>query len=41
LEVINNYKEMQRKKPTFKLPVLEKFIEMEKRGELKGYLTVP
>ena len=38
LEVLHTYREMQKQRPTFKLPVMEKFIEMEKRGELKGFL---
>jgi hypothetical protein len=38
LEVIRTYREMQKRKPTFVLPGLEQFIQMDKRGELKNYL---
>lgn len=41
LEVIETYRQMQKKDPTLSLPEIENFIELEKRGELKKYVTSP
>jgi hypothetical protein len=39
LQVIDTYREMQRKNPNLRITEVGKFIEMEKRGELKAYVS--
>ena len=41
LQVIETYRQMQRKNPKLRIADVEKFIEMEKRGELKRYVSHP
>jgi hypothetical protein len=41
LQVIETYKQMQRKNPKLRIADVEKFVEMEKRGELKRYVSHP
>lgn len=40
-ELISTYRRVQMAVPTFNLPEVEKLVEMEKRGELKAYVTSP
>lgn len=40
-EVIQTYRQMQKRDPTLNLPEIENFIELEKRGELKKYVVSP
>ena len=39
LQVIDSYRQIQREKPKFRLEEIEKFIELEKRGQLKAYVS--
>ena len=41
LEVIRVYKEMQKRDPSLKLPAIENFIQLEKKGQLKAYANSP
>jgi hypothetical protein len=41
LEVIETYRQMQKRDPALSLPEIESFIELEKRGELKQYVASP
>jgi hypothetical protein len=40
-EVIETYRRMQKRAPALSLPEIENFIELEKRGALKEYVTSP
>jgi len=40
-EMIEVYKLMKKRNPAVNIPDVEKFVEMEKHGELKKYLAVP
>jgi hypothetical protein len=40
-EVIETYRQMQKKAPALSLPEIESFIDLEKRGELKQYVASP
>ena len=40
-EVLRVYQQMQKADPNFALPELDKFVAMEKRGELKKYVEAP
>ena len=40
-EVIQVYRQMQKRNPALSLPEIENFIELEKRGELKKYVDAP
>lgn len=39
LQVIQTYRQMQQKNPQLRVPEIEKMIEMERRGELKRYVS--
>jgi len=39
LQVIDTYRQMQRNNAKLKIAEVERFIELEKRGELKDYVT--
>ncbi|HZE58648.1 MAG TPA: hypothetical protein VE031_12395 [Chthoniobacterales bacterium] len=39
LQMIQTYRQLQRKNPKLKIPAIEKMAEMEQRGELKRYLS--
>jgi hypothetical protein len=39
LQMIDSYRQMQRKNPKLRIAELEKFIEMEKHGQLKAYAS--
>jgi len=41
LQVIETYRQMQRKNVKLHIPVVEKLIDLEKRGKLKEYVTTP
>ena len=41
LEVIETYRQMQKRNAAVILPEIENFIELEKRGELKKYVVSP
>jgi hypothetical protein len=40
-EVIQIYRQMQKRNPALSLPEIENFIELEKRSALKKYVAVP
>jgi hypothetical protein len=40
-EMIETYKQMKKRNPAANIPDIEKFMEMEKHGELKKYLATP
>jgi len=40
-EMIEVYKQMKKRNPAVNIPDVEKFVEMEKHGELKKYLATP
>ncbi len=40
-EMIETYKQMKKRNPALTIPDVEKFMEMEKQGELKKYLAAP
>ena len=40
-EMIETYKQMKKRNPAINIPDVEKFVEMEKHGELKKYLATP
>ena len=40
-EVIQIYRQVQKREPALRLPEIENFIELEKRGELKKYVDAP
>ena len=40
-EMIEIYKQMKKRNPAVNIPDVEKFVEMEKHGELKKYLATP
>jgi len=39
LQLIESYRQMQRKNPKLRIAEVEKFIEMQNRGELKAYVS--
>jgi len=39
IQMIESYRQTQRKDPTLRIAEVEKFIEMQSRGELKGYVS--
>jgi hypothetical protein len=39
LQVIDSYRQMQRKNPKLRITEVEKFLEMQNRGELKAYVS--
>ena len=39
LQLIESYRQMQRKNPKLRIIEVEKFIEMQNRGELKAYVS--
>jgi hypothetical protein len=39
VQMIQTYRQLQAKNPRLKIPALEKMAEMERRGELKRYLS--
>jgi hypothetical protein len=39
LQLIQTYRQLQKKNPKLKIPAIEKMAEMERRGELKGYVS--
>lgn len=39
LQMIESYRQMRRKNPSLRIAELEKFIEMQRRGELKAYVS--
>jgi hypothetical protein len=39
LQVIDSYRQMQRTNPKLQIADVEKFIEMQRRGELKAYVS--
>jgi hypothetical protein len=39
LQVIDSYRQMQRKNPMLRITEVEKFLEMQNRGELKAYVS--
>ena len=39
LQLIQTYRQLQKKNPKLKIPAIEKMAEMEQRGELKRYLS--
>jgi hypothetical protein len=39
LQMIQTYRQLQKKNPNLKIPAVEKMAEMEQRGELKRYLS--
>jgi hypothetical protein len=41
VEMIETYRRMRTRDPAVRIAEVEKFIEMEKRGELKKYLGAP
>jgi hypothetical protein len=41
LQVIETYRQMQKKNPKLRIADVEKFIDMEQRGELKRYVSHP
>jgi len=41
LQVIDTYRQMQRTNPKLRIAEVDKFIELEKRGELKRYVSPP
>lgn len=41
LQVIETYRRMQKAKPRLRIPEIEKLIELERRGELKKYVSSP
>jgi hypothetical protein len=40
LQVIDTYRQMQRKNPRLKIAEVDQFIELEKRGALKAYVSL-
>ena len=40
LQLIESYRQMQRKNPKLRITEVEKFIELQKRGELKAYVSI-
>ena len=40
-EMIETYKRMKKQNPALNIPDVEKFMEMDKQGELKKYLATP
>ena len=40
-EMIETYKRMKKQNPAINIPDVEKFMEMDKQGELKKYLATP
>ncbi len=41
LEVIETYRQMQKKDPTLRIDEIQNFIDLEKRGQLKSYVASP
>jgi hypothetical protein len=41
LQVIETYRQLQKKNPRLRINEIEKFIELEKAGKLKAYLATP
>ena len=41
LQVIETYRQLQRKHPGLQITAIEKFVELEKAGKLKVYLSTP
>jgi hypothetical protein len=39
LQMIESYRQMQKKNPKLRIAEVEKFIEMQKRGQLKAYVS--
>jgi hypothetical protein len=41
LQVIETYRQLQKKNPRLRIKEIEKFVELEKAGKLKAYLSTP
>lgn len=41
LQVMETYRQMQKKKPKLRIPEIEKLIELESKGQLRSYLSKP